>query len=131
VPLRRVHIRRPWRGTPAVVGSGAVGNHGGIAGGVATAVSTTVVVLAATTAVAAVVVPILIVVAVVTVAGAAAVVLARRARQCQRRRQWSGQRFVGLERRRSSSWTGGVQVDFLHHGIRLDVEVGDNGIDVQ
>jgi hypothetical protein len=101
-----------------------VGNHGGVTGGVATAVSTIVVVLATTTAVAAVVVPMLVVVAAVTVVGVAAVVLARR-------QQWSGHRFVGVERRQSSSWTGGVQVDFLHHGIRLDVEVGDDGVDVR
>jgi hypothetical protein len=73
-----------------------MGNHGGVAGGVATAVSTIVDVLTATTAVAAVAVPMAVVVAVVTVARAAAVVLARR-------RQWSGQHFVGVERRRSSS----------------------------
>jgi hypothetical protein len=54
------------------------------------------------------------------------VVLARRAR----RRQWSEQCFVRVERRQSSSWTGGVQVDVLHHGIRLDGEVGDDGGDV-
>jgi hypothetical protein len=92
-----------------------MGSHNGVA------------VLAATTAVAAVVVPI----AVVVVVGAAAIVLARRARRCQGRQQWSGRRFVGVERRRSSSWTEGVQVDFLHHGIRLDVEVGDDGVDVR
>jgi hypothetical protein len=92
-----------------------MGSHSGVA------------VLAATTAVAAVVVPI----AVVVVVGAAAIVLARRARRCQGRQQWSGRRFVGVERRRSSSWTEGVQVDFLHHGIRLDVEVGDDGVDVR
>jgi hypothetical protein len=109
VPRRRVHVRRPWLGTPTVVGGGAVRSHGGVA------------VLAATTAVVAVVV------AVVTVAGAAAVVLSRRAR----RRQWSGRCFVGVERCRSNSWTGGVQVDFLHHGIHLDVEVGDDGVDVR
>jgi hypothetical protein len=131
VPLRWVHRRRPWRGTAAVVGGDTVGKHGGVAGGVATAVSTIVVVLAATTAVATVVVPMPVVVVAVTVAGAAAVVLARRARQHQRRRQWSGQNFVGVERRRSSSWTRGVQVDFLHHGICLDVEVGDDGVDVR
>jgi hypothetical protein len=106
VPPRWVHRRRPWRGTSAVVGCSAVGNHGGVT----TAVSTIVAVLAA-----------------VTVAGAAAVVLARRVR----RRQWSGQCFVGVERCRSSSWTGGVQVDFLHHGIRLNVELGDDGVDVR
>jgi hypothetical protein len=39
VPLRRVHIRRPWRGTPAVVGGGAMGNHGGVATAVATIVA--------------------------------------------------------------------------------------------
>jgi hypothetical protein len=131
VPLRWAHRRRPWRGTAAVVGGDIVRKHGGVAGGVATAVSTIVVVLAATTAVAAVVVPMPVVVAAVTVAGAAAVVLARRARRHQRRRQWSGQNFVGVERRRSSSWTKGVQVDFLHHGIHLDVEVGDDGVDVR
>jgi hypothetical protein len=125
VPLRRVHIRRPWRGTLAIAGGGTVGNHGGVAGGVATVVSTIVVVLAATTAVAVVVVPMPIVVAAVTVAGAAAVVLAKRARRRQMWRRWSGQRFVGVERHQSNSWTGGVQVDFLHHGIRLDVEVGE------
>jgi Flp pilus assembly protein TadB len=103
VPLRRVHRRRPWRGTPAVVGGDVVGNHSGVAGGVATAVSTFVVVLAATTVVVAVVLPMPVVVAVVTVAEAADVVLARRVRRRQRRRQWSGQRFVGVERRRSSS----------------------------
>jgi Flp pilus assembly protein TadB len=81
VPLRQVHKRRPWRGTPTVVGGGAMGNHGGVA----TMVSTIVVVLAATTAVAAVVVPRSGVVAIVTVAGAAVVVLARRARRRQRR----------------------------------------------
>jgi hypothetical protein len=122
VPPRWVHRRRPWRGTSAVVGCSAVGNHGGVT----TAVSTIVAVLAATTAVAAVV-PMPVVVAAVTVAGAAAVVLARRVR----RRQWSGQCFVGVERCRSSSWTGGVQVDFLHHGIRLNVELGDDGVDVR
>jgi hypothetical protein len=127
VPLRRVHIRRPWRGAPTVVGGGVMGNHDGVA----TAGSTIVAVRAATTAVAAVVVPMLVVVAAVTVAGAAAVVLARRVRRRQRRRQWSGQRFVGVEHCRSSSWTGGVQVDFLHHGICLDVEVGDDGVDVR
>jgi hypothetical protein len=131
VPLRRVHIRWPWRGTPTVVGGGAVGNHGGVAGGVATAVSTIVAVLAVITAVATVVVPMSVVVAAVTVARAVVVVLARRARRRQRRRQWSGQYFVGVERRRSSSWTRGVQVDFLHHGIRLDVEAGDDGVDVR
>jgi hypothetical protein len=125
VPLRRVHIRWPWRGTPAVVGGSAVGNHGGVVGGVATAVSTIVAVLAATTAVAAVVV------AVVTIAGATSVVLARRARRRQRWRQWSGQCFIRVERRRSSSWTRGVQVDFLHHGIHLDVKVDDDGVDVR
>jgi threonine/homoserine/homoserine lactone efflux protein len=103
-----------------------VGNHGGVARGVATVVSTIVVVLATTTAVAAVIVPMPVVVAAITIVGAAAIVLARRAR----RRQWSRQRFVLVECRRSSSWTGGVQVDFLHHGIRLDVEVGDDGVDV-
>jgi hypothetical protein len=41
-----------------------------------------------------------------------------------------GQRFVGVERRRSSSWIGSVQVDFLHHGIHLDVEVGNGGVNV-
>jgi hypothetical protein len=96
-----------------------VGSHGGVA------------VLAATTAVAAVVVPIPIVVAAVIVPGAAVVVLARRARGHQGRRQWSGRRFVGVERRWSSSWTGSVQVDFPHHGIRLDVEVGEDGVDVR
>jgi hypothetical protein len=101
-----------------------VRNHGGVAGGVATAVSTIIVVLAATTAVAAVVVPMPVVVAIITDAGAAVVVFARR-------RQWSRQRWVGVERRRSSSWTGGVQVDFLYHGICLDVEVGDDGVDVR
>jgi hypothetical protein len=116
VLLRWVHIRRSWRGTPTVVGGGAVGNHGGVAGGVATAVSTIVAVLAATTVVAAVVV------AAVTVVRAAVVVLARRAR----RRQWSRHHFVEVERCRSNNWTGGVQVDFLHHGIRLDVEVDDD-----
>jgi hypothetical protein len=131
VPLRRVHIRRPWRGTPTVGGGGVVGNHGGVAGGVTTADSTIVVVLATTTVVAAVIVPMPVVVAAVTVAGAAVVVLARWARRCQRRRQWSGQHFIGVEHRRSSSWTGGVQVDFLHHGIRLDVEVVDDGVDVR
>jgi hypothetical protein len=90
-----------------------------------------VVVLAATTAVAAVVVPIPVVVVAVTIAEVAAVVLAGRARRRQGRRQSSGRRFVGVERRRSSSWTGGVQVDFLHHGIRLDVEVGDDGVNVR
>jgi hypothetical protein len=34
------------RGTPAVVGGGAMGNHGGVAGGVATAVANIVAVLA-------------------------------------------------------------------------------------
>jgi hypothetical protein len=131
VPLRQVHIRRPWRGAPTVVGGGVVGNHGGVAGGVATAGSTIVAVRAATTAVATVVVPMPVVVAAVTVAGAAAVVLARRVRRRQRRRQWSGQRFVGVEHCWSSSWIGGVQVDFLHHGICLDVEVGDDGVDVR
>jgi hypothetical protein len=92
-----------------------VGSHCGVA------------VLAATTTVVVVVVPILVVVVSITVAGAATVILARRAR----RRQWSGRHFVGVERRRSSSWTGGVQVDFLHHGICLDVEVGDDGVDVR
>jgi hypothetical protein len=96
-----------------------VGSHGGV------------VVLAATTAVAAVVVPISVVVAAVTNARAAAVVLARRVRRRQGRRQWSERHFIGVERRRSSSWTGGVQGDFLHHGIRLDVEVGDDGVDVR
>jgi hypothetical protein len=96
-----------------------VGSHGGV------------VVLAATTAVTAVVVPISVVVAAVTVVGTAGVVLARRARRHKGRRQWSGRRFVGVERRRSSSWIGGVQVDFLHHGIRLDVEVGNDGVDVR
>jgi hypothetical protein len=108
-----------------------VGNHGGVAEGVATAVCTIVAVLATTTIVAAVVVPMPVVVVAVTVAGAAAVVLARRARWRQRRRQWSGHHFVGVERRRSSSWTGGVQVDFLHHGIRLNVEVGDDDVDIR
>jgi hypothetical protein len=91
-----------------------VGSHGRVA------------VLVATTTVAAIVVPIPVVVAAVTVtvAGAAAVVFARRARRRQ------GRHFVGVERHRSSSWIGGVQVDFLHHGIRLDVEVGDDGVDV-
>jgi hypothetical protein len=112
---QRVHVHRPWWGTPAVVGGGAAGSHDGVA------------VLAATTAVAAVVVPILVVVAAVTIVGAIVVVLARRAR----RRQWSGRCFVGVERCRSSSWTGGVQVDFLHHGICLDVEVGNDGVDVR
>jgi hypothetical protein len=93
-----------------------VESHGGVA------------VLAATTAIAAVVVPIPVVVAVVTVA---AVVLVRWARRRQGWRQWSGRRFVGVECRRSSSWTEGVQVDFLHHGIHLDVEVGDDGVDVR
>jgi membrane protein implicated in regulation of membrane protease activity len=96
-----------------------VGNHGGVA----TAVSTIVAILAATTAVAAVVVPMSVVVV--------AVVLARLVRQHQRRRQWSGQHFVGVECRRSSSWTGGVQADFLHRGIRLDVEVDDDGVDIR
>jgi hypothetical protein len=68
----------------------------------ATMVSTIIVFLVTTTAVAAVVVP------AITVAGAAAVVLARRVRRCQKRRQWRGHRFVGVERRRSSSWTRGV-----------------------
>jgi hypothetical protein len=68
--------------------------------------------------------PLPVAVAAVTVDKAAAVVLARR-------RQWSEQRFVGVERRWSSSWIGGVQMDFLHHGIRLDVEVGDDGVDVR
>jgi hypothetical protein len=90
-----------------------VGSHGGV------------VILAANTVVAAVVV------AAVTVAGAAAVVLARRARRRQGRWQWSGRRFVGVECRRSSSWTGGVQADFLHRGIRLDVEVDDDGVDIR
>jgi hypothetical protein len=117
----------PWWGTPAIIGGGTVGNHDGVA----TTVSTSVAVLAATTAIAAVVIPMPVVVAAITVAGAIAVVLARRARRRQRWQQWSGQRFVGLERHRSSSWTGGVQVDFLHHGIRLDVEVGDDGVDVR
>jgi hypothetical protein len=94
-------------------------------------VSTIVTVLATTTAVVALVVPMSVVVAAVTVAGAAAVVLARWARRRQRRRQWSGQCFVGVERRWSSSWTEGVQVDFLHHGICLDVEVGDDGVGVR
>jgi hypothetical protein len=119
VPRRWVHVRRPWWGTPTVVGGGAMGSHGGVA------------VLAATTAVAAVVVPIPVVVAAVTGAGAAAVVLARRARRRQGRRQWSGRHFVGVERRRRSSWTGGVQVNFLHHGIHLDVEVGNDGVDIR
>jgi hypothetical protein len=112
-----VHVRRPWWGTSTVIGGGAVGSHGRVA------------VLVAITTVAAIVVPIPIVVA--AVAGAATVVFARRARWRQGRRQWSGRRFVGVERRRSSSWIGGVQVDFLHHGIRLDVEVGDDGVDVR
>jgi hypothetical protein len=77
-----------------------MGNHGGVARGVATVVSTIV------------------------------DVLARRARWRQGWRHWSGQCFVGVECRRSSSWTGGVQVDFLHHGIRLDVEADDDGVDV-
>jgi hypothetical protein len=119
VPRRWVHIRWPWWGTLIVVGGGAMGSHGGVA------------VLAATTAVVVVVVPILVVVAAITVAKAAAVVLARQARRRQGWRQWSERRFIGVERRRSSSWTGGVQVDFLHHGIRLDVEVGDDGVDVR
>jgi hypothetical protein len=127
VPLRRVHKRWPWQGTPTIIGGDTVGNHGGVA----TAVCTIVAILATTTAIAVVVVPMLVVVAAVTVVGAAAVVLARWARQRQRRQQWSRQCFVGVERRRSSSWTRGVQVDFLHHGIRLDVEVGDNGVDVR
>jgi hypothetical protein len=75
VSLRWVHIHRPWQGTPAVVVGGTVGNHGGVARGVTTAVSTIVIVLAATTAVVAVVVPMPVVVAVVTVAGAAAIVI--------------------------------------------------------
>jgi hypothetical protein len=32
VPLPRVHIHRPWWRTPTVVGGGAVGNRGGVAG---------------------------------------------------------------------------------------------------
>jgi hypothetical protein len=106
-------------GTLTVVGGGAVGSHGGV------------VVLAATTVVVEVVVHIPVVVAIITVARAANVVLARRARRHQGRRQWSGWHFVGVEHRRSSNWTGGVQVDFLHHGIRLDVEVDDDGVDVR
>jgi hypothetical protein len=85
VPWRWVHVRRPWWGTPTVVGGGAVESHSGVA------------VLAATTAVAAVVVPIPVVVA----AGAAAVVLAKRVRWRQGRWQWSGWRFVRVERPRS------------------------------
>jgi hypothetical protein len=77
-----------------------------------------VVVLATTTAVAAVVVPISVIVAVVTVAEAAAVILARRVRRRKGRRQWSRRCFVGVEHCRSSSWTGGIQLNFLHHGIR-------------
>jgi hypothetical protein len=76
--------------TPVVIGGGAVGNHGGVAGGVATAVFTIVDVLAATTVVATIVVPMPVVVAAVTVVGAAAVVLDRRVRRNQRWRQWSG-----------------------------------------
>jgi hypothetical protein len=85
VPLRWVHRCRPWRGTPTVVGGDTVGNHGAVAAGVATAVSTIVTVLAATTTVAAVVVPMPFVVAAVTIVGAVVVVLARRVRWCQRR----------------------------------------------
>jgi hypothetical protein len=101
------------------IGGGVVGSHGGV------------VVLAATTVIATVVIPILIVVATVTVVETAVVVLARQAMRRQGRRQWSERRFVGVERRQSSSWTGGVQVDFLHHGIRLNVKVDDDGVDVR
>jgi hypothetical protein len=119
VPRRWIHVHRPWWGTPTVVGGGVVGSHGGV------------VVFVATTVVAVVVVPIPIVVAAITVAGTAVVVLARRARRRQGWRQWSGRHFIGVEHRWSSSLTGGVQVDFLHHGIRMDVEVGDDGVDVR
>jgi hypothetical protein len=100
-------------------GGVAVGSHGGVAA------------LVATTVVAAVVIPIPVVVAAVTVVGTAAVVLARRARRRQGWRQWSGRCFVGVEHRRSSNWTGDVQVDFLHHGNRLDVEVDDDGVNIR
>jgi hypothetical protein len=57
-------------------------NHGGVAGGVATTVSTIIAILAATTTVAAVDVPMPVVVAVITIVGAATVVLARRTAFC-------------------------------------------------
>jgi hypothetical protein len=89
-----------------------VGRRGGVAGGVGNTISTVVAILATNTTTVAVVVSVLVVVAAAVVVGAIAVGLARRAWH-QGRQQRSGWRVVRVERHRSSSWTGGVQVNFL------------------
>jgi hypothetical protein len=108
VPLPQVDVRWSWWRTLAVVVGGAVGSRGSITGVVATTTATVVAILAT--------------IAAVTVVVGVVVAFIGRAKRRRGRLLWSVGRVVGVERCRSNSQSGGVQVDFLHKKIISNLE---------
>jgi hypothetical protein len=107
VPLPRVDVLRPWKSDPAVVASGSSGGRGGVARVTTTATTVVVLVAVATT---------VITIAAVVVLVSVVVAVGHSGRH-GRLRLRSRKRSAGVECRRSSERSSGVEVDLLQKEV--------------